>query len=368
MRSPFCIAMAVCVFAAAARAQDESAPERKFAVPVWHPDARWQIERFAGCEAPGHLDGARLEMEYYSAGLLGPLYRGPGAGRYTFGSYDPNSERGHTVAGGARGYLDGPFSRARFGGWDYVVRSQAATSPDQRYHFFTDGYNGHVLRRLDLKEQEVRTLLPDTRGLLGLAVNRDNKLLVLKQGGDLLLLDPDGKTENGPKLRLEEQIKDQWGASLALDEAHDRLYATAYAPKRWYIWYWDLKDGSFHGVLPIAQEGQPQRGRNEPGPFDGVNLYGEGSVLFGPDDTERRFLYAGRVDTWSFFRLDLEERQIWALTAEGGGKGEYGVARFINQGKPSRVPFYGGGRWLDDGSFISKVHSPYIVWRFRRIK
>jgi hypothetical protein len=369
------LAALACIGPAAAQqgpAEGQAAPSpasrpaetKKFDIPVWHADARWEIELYAGCSSPGHLDGPRLEMEYFSAGGMGRLYRPKGAGRYVFSSYDPDTERGHEVAGGAQGYLDGPFSRARFGGWDYVVRSQAAGSRDGRYLYFTDGYNGHVLRCLDLKTQWVRTLLPDTRGLLGLTTDPQGRLFVLKGDGQIVLVSPEGATENGVKVSMPQQIPG-WGASLAFDEVHQRIYATAYGMKDWYVWYWDLKGGSFVGVLPIPPAGAPRRARNEPGPFEGTNLYNEGSVLFGPDDPQKRFLYVGRVDTWGLFRLDLEKKEVWALTAEGKSPR---VARFIGQGRPATVPFYGGGGWQADGSIVSTVHSPYNTWRFRRVK
>ena len=342
----------------------------KFDTPIWNPKARWQIERFAGCDARGHLDGPRLEMESFSPGVGSRAYQAmDGGGRYGFGCYDPGTGRGHLVAGSARGYLDGPFSRARFGGWDYVVRGRSATSPEGRYYFFTDGYNGHVLRRLDYEKQEVQTLLADTRSLKGMVPDSKGRLWLLKSDGELICLMPDGKAEKGTRLSLEEKIG-AWGVSLAIDEKNARIYATTYGAAKWHVWFWDLKDGSFHGVLPIAAKDAPQRARNEAGPFEGVNLYNEGSVSFGPDDPDYRFLYVGRIDTWTFFRLDLKERHVWVLSPDGKNKGWEGqVVRFIDKGAPSgQLPCFGGGRWEEGGSFLGLSHSPFAGWRFKRIE
>lgn len=341
---------------------------KKFSAPVWDPGARWQMEKLAGIEVAGHLDGPRLEMEYSSAGILNPIYRPVGQGKFAYGSYDPATERGHIVAGWAQGYLDGPFSRARFGGWDYVNRCKYAASADGRYFFLTDVYNGRVLRRLDAVKQEVVTLLPDTKGLLGMTPSSDGRLYVLKSGGATVIVGTDGTTKPGPQFKIREKIKPAWGASLALDEKNGRIYASAFSSKNWYVWYWSLADGSFHGVLPIAKEGEPARSKSVPGPFKGTTLYNQGSVMFGPDDPDYRFLYGGRTDTWNFFRMDLEKKVIACLGIESGGRGKPTIVKFIESGKPARVKFYGGGRWLEDGSFGSQVHSPRIAWRFRRVK
>ena len=339
---------------------------KEFGIPVWHPKARWQTENFAGCGVPGHLDGPRLQMEDWSRGILSRLYRPAGAGRYVYSAYDSVTGRGHAVAGGAQGYLDGPFSRARFGGWDYVTRSRGARSPDGRYLYRTDGYNGHALRCLDLKTQTVKTLLPGAKGVRGIVAG-SRGLYILRDGGQFTLLNPEGKIELGLKVELKENVH-RWGTSLALDEKHGRIYATSYATKNYYVWYWDLKDGSFHGVLPTPKKSGKDRGRNKPGPFDGTNLYGQGSVFFGPDDPDKRFLYVGRIDTWNLFRLDLKKRVIAALDQKGGRRGQPRIVWFSDTKMGGRVPSYGGASWMKDGSFQSTVHSPYVTYRFRRIK
>lgn len=342
----------------------------KFSIPVWHSDARWQVEPFAGCGLVGNLDGPRKEMEFFSVGKMSTCYQPNGAGKYVFGSYDDTTERAHLVIGSARGYLDGPFSRARFGGWDYVVRSTSTSSLDGRYYYVTDGYNGHVLRRLDFEKQEVTTILPDAKNFLGIVSGSKGRLYVMHSTGEIEIINEDGKSEKKVKLQFEGKMGG-WGFSLAIDEKKNRLYSTAYAQKNYYIWYWDLKDGSFHGVLPTPEKSGKDRGRNVPGPFEGTNLYGEGTVMFGPDDPDCRYLYTGRTDTWNFFRLDLEKQEICALKIEsGGGKDKAPrIVSFSNKEEAAgKLPFYTGGVWRADGSFVSLVHSPFDAWIFRRIK
>lgn len=349
-------------------AGDVEAPKQaKFPIPVWHSDARWEVEgHFAGSSAPGFLDGPRQQSQPV-AGSVSLLYGPTQAGRNLLLSYDSETELVHIVAGSARGYLDGPFSRARFGRNSYTSRPRFAASPDRRYFYLLDAENQLALRRCDLEKQEVITIRRSVKDYGGMTVDVKGKLLLI-DGGELLWLDESGKQEKKLSLKMEEKVRGIGGAgaSLALDEVQDRLYATGFGTKKWYVWYWDLKDGSFHGVLPMPEKGAARK-RNEAGPFAGTDLYGEGSVFFGPDDPKKRYLYTARVDTFGLFRLDLEKQHIAALTVEAP-KGKPAVAYFIDKGSPARVPVYGGARFADDGSILSSVHSPFVATRLKRIK
>ncbi len=343
-----------------------------FSIPVWHADARWQIERYAGCGIGGHLEGPRLEMEYSSANMNDSAYSTRG-GKYHYAVQDTKADRGHSVTGGARGTLDGPFSRARFGGFDYVVRIREVTTQDKRYHFLLDRYNGGFLRRLDFKEQMVKTIRKEA-DILGLTVGDSGQLYLLDQSMQIIHADVDGKSLSKP-VQAQGEIKvGHWGASLAVDEKNGKLYATGFKnSKAWYIWSWDLKDGRFEGVLPMTPKGKSKRGRNVPGAFEGVDLYDEGRICFGPDDPEKRFLYTARTDTWSLFRLDLKKKEIWALTTDdrwGKGPGKINAtARFIKDGKVKNVPCYSNIQWVQPhGSFVSNIHTPYDVYRFKRVR
>lgn len=229
--------------------------------------------------------------------------------------------------------LDGPLSRARFGGTDYSHRSRGAGSPDGRYVFLTEPYFGGALRRIDLVEQEIKTIpMPPKTGIGGMTADNEGHLIILVAYSDrLAFLNAEGKIEKELKLDMQEQVG---GATfpcyLNMDDVNGRIYASGYGSKKWYVWYWDLKDGSFHGVLPISQKDDPgKRKRNEAGPFKGTDLYNEMGSYFGPDDPKRNFLYVSPNDTMTFFRLDLSKEEIWACTREKD------CVRFIGSGLPS---------------------------------
>jgi hypothetical protein len=356
-----------CFLFTALKLAGEEQPRPKFGVPLWHPDAEWEVDAdFAGCNALGFLDGPRRESQPF-AGPPDLLYGPTQGGRNLILAYDEKTEFVHIAAGSARGFLDGPFSRARFGLESYNSRCSWGRSPDRRYYYMTDVSNKHALRRLDLQEQEVKTIRRDIKDFGGMTVDNKGKVLLI-QGKDLLWLDADGKKEKSLGLTLEESISGigGWGASLAHDEVNGRLYATAFGSKNWYVWYWDMKDGSFHGVLAVPPK-DGGRKTNEAGPFEGTRLYNEGTVYFGPDDLKRRFLYTGRVDTDGLFRLDLEKKVVAAMTLVSE-KGKKPKARFIDTGAPSRVPVYATMNITDQGDIVSWRFSPYIATRLKRIK
>jgi hypothetical protein len=296
----------------------------------------------------------------YSEPSFSPLF-GPDAGNQpAIYSHDAKIERVHIVAGGSAGYLDGPFSRARFGGWSYGARSTGARSPNGRFVYFTEPYYDKVLRQLDLKEQRASTVSLPKGTVISLASDDEGNLYTLMDGGTLLILDAaQGKVTRTIKLDPgTESIGYALSWSTTLDTVNNRLYATKFGAKSWYIWYWDIKDGSFHGVLAIPQEGEPVRpkppdggiGGCLPGPFKGTKLYNEGSVYFGPDDPQRRFLYTSRVDTPTFFRLDLEKQELWVFAIDKDKK----VFRFIGPGETGALGTgVDGLNVLPDGGFMS---------------
>jgi hypothetical protein len=197
------------------------------------------------------------------------------------------------------------------------------------------------------------------------------KLLVVTQTGLLRLNAVDGAKEGEVKLAEVEKVRryTRGFAPAVVDEVHNRLYVGLGHPG-WYVWYWDLKDGSFHGVLPKTPENGKSRLRNQPGPFEGTSWYAEvGTLSFGPDDPDKRFIYATNNDTWQFFRLDQEKRQVAAIVMEGGGKGgKPMIARFSETEVSGRVPVYLYHKWLDDGSVTFYTHSPVTAPLFKRVK
>ncbi len=343
--------------------------ENSFPRPVWHPDARWQVEKFAGTGARGHLDGPRLEIEDYCNGRpMARVFQPLGAGRYQYSGLDPLSGRVHRVSGGARGTLDGPLSRARFGGWDYVARNHLARSPDGRYLYILEGYNRHRLRYIDLQQQWVGTLFPRLTQLRGIAVGDDGTIYLVQHPQQLWTISPDHqKLRRGPRLQISRPAN-AWGYSLAVDQQRGRLYATKYRTPDYYIWYWDLSTGQYHGVLPTPKTSGKDRGRNVPGPFEGTNLYEQGVVLFGPDDPDKRFLYTPRTDTFQLIRLDLQRRMVAILASEKGPDGSRWWKFSDEPHRPQRVPLYGNMHWLPDGSFLSGTHSPWHSYLFRRVR
>ena len=296
--------------------------------PGLAPRLRWEVDLgrgrfgernlFAGCTAPGFLEGPRRESQPFG-GEVRLLYGPTQAGRNVILGYDPETEFVHIAAGSACGYLDGPFSRARFGTASYGHRPSWAHTPDQRYWFMTDVANQHALRRFDVAKQEVTTIRR-TKGFGGMTANEKGQLLLI-EGDALLWLGADGKQEKSLRLKLQESIAGIGGAgaSLALDDVHGWLYATVYGPKQWYIWYWDLKDGSFHGVLPVPAK-DAGRKMNEPGPFVGTRIYGEGSVFFGPDDPQMLSLFSAGGHLRSLPARPGEERNLGADGHDRQGK------------------------------------------------
>jgi hypothetical protein len=154
------------------------------------------------------------------------------------------------------------------------------------------------------------------------------------------------------------------GTSLAVDEKHGRLYGTTYRAEPWYVWYWDLKDGSVHGVLPNSANEPGARQQGEAGPFEGTVLYNHGEICWGPDDPEKRFLYVTRVDDHNLYRLDLKCEVIEVFSAEEG--------RFVDRGKGDGSPLYMyPPHWLPDGSFVGFVPwymQPNHCKLFKRVK
>ncbi|MCX7806117.1 MAG: hypothetical protein N3A38_13125, partial [Planctomycetota bacterium] len=341
----------------------------RFATPVWHPDARWEKskERFAGLDvggtySMGELDGPRREIINRTIGR--PLLHSglSSSGRYVYMSYDAKTERYHGVTAGAAGYLDGPFSRARFFGDDYLPRQafRETSSPDGRYaYLISDKWGDARLRCLDFAEQKVSTLATGSATPLNVAVGESGKLYVVNYSHELVVLDPkDGwKAVHTVKLDTAEQLN-ALSNSLAADEVHGRIYASSYRPKSWYVWYWDIRDGSLRGVLPMPGMDGPAReggmGGAAPGPFKGTRMYGECTVGFGPDDPGKRFLYVGSIDDPSFYRLDLEKQWFYKFDSTKGV--------FIGEGgrRHPEVTYAVLPTWFEDGSFMGTYQ---FLWR-----
>jgi hypothetical protein len=292
--------------------------------------------------------------------LAFPQHGGP----HMIWAYDGKAERFHAVAGSTRGCVDGPFSRARFGGTGYFAYPTVALSPDARYEARTDPHAGNAVRVLDFKEQMVRTVVPSGAGTQSLVINSKGRLRTV----DLAT----GKTAGEITLKATQGLGQGVGRGLALDEKHNRLYVSGDDAKNgkdarnngsWFVWYFDLNDGgSFHGVLSGDGLGPYA------GPFDGYKGYGYGeqTVYFGPDDPDYRFLYMRVTDTSTFMRLDLEKRMVAACS--GAPHNQTGPVMFIESGAPNPTTSHMGGIWLPNGDFIMSGIRSTAAPFYRRVK
>jgi len=275
-----------------------------FSIPVSHGDARWMRRgRFAGLGIQGYLDGPRLQMRSYNPpGRFGFFETG---GEYVFRAYDEQTGRYITLAGSARGYLDGPFSRARFGGWGYSATLRAACAPDGSLYVLEPLLG--VVRRLDFEREQVTTVTHETDGARALAFDELGVLYLAGYGNTIRRVHPSGASDT----QSIEPAFISHGFGVAMDNKHDRLYGANRCAGNWYVWYWDLaSQGKFVGVLAIPGEGETKRALNATGPFEGTWLHCPSGIAFGPDDPDHRYLYYGGGDNTTFFRLDLVKQWI----------------------------------------------------------
>lgn len=338
-----------------------------FDIPVWHPDARWEVpkESFANTtRLPGVLDGERRGALQYA--VTWPKLQGGfvGSGRHVFESYDAKNERYHPATRGAMGLLDGPFSRARFSYDDYGDPHMQVRSQNGRFFYISEWWSGRV-RVLDFTKQMVSTV--PVQGVAVSADGESGKLYVVKDWNPittLTVLSPGPEWKTLETIALQgKQSGNVLGLVLAVDEKRGRLYGrTVYSNNPWYVWYWDLKDGSYHGLLPIKPRGTPGlRRQGEAGPFTGTLLYGHGQLGWGPDDPEKRHLYLTNVDDGALYRMDLDTETLMVLNKEG---------RFVDKGIGIMASYARMPVWMEDGSFVGR-HGEFpglYISYFRRIK
>ena len=350
-------------------------------LPVTDPGARWvaDSENFAGLDFMGYLDGPRHEMRSQESPGLAFF---EGGGDYVLRALDPKTDRYFTVAGGARGYLDGPFSRARFGGWGYGGGLVTACAPDGTLYIAETTLN--VVRRLDFAKQEVTTVIsnPGAVGLgnfYDLVIDSKGKIYFLGDftytGIGLAVTDLQGNVQQPTVGPLGGQHPDH-GFSMALDEKNNRLYAANRCTGAWYVWYWDLANGgAFVGVLPIPDPTDPStRPRDVAGPFKGAHLWCPGGIGFGPDDPDYRYLYYGGGDYPSFWRLDLQAQMIDTFAPADAGETPSPGDMAFNQ-PPSELQWESIGTWgafpiwgnQNNDILISVPIAPSLM-HFRRVQ
>lgn len=368
--------------ASAGEAAATASKPRKFDTPVWDPSAEWVIDgAYSGSGAAGDMDGPRLDF-------LGRRYpRVAGFSNMVLNEsndhvsqvYIADLDRIHKAAGSATGYLDGPFSRARFIAGGYSARGKTATSPDGRYVYMTEPWLGLCLRQIDYGRQQVRTLIKNV-SILGLACGDKVPLYLLNKDYQIVMMDADAKVIREIKAQMPEgSTIGNWGCTLLLDEEKDRLYASRQASGQidWFIWYWDLNDGTFHGVLPMTVGeydpktmkgwGPPRVGRGHLfGTFEGTGWYPELWIRFKPGDTERNHIWAGCTDMSNVWVLDLKAKQTHMLIRDGD------KAVWAKPGADSyaRLSVHGGFGWATDGTDDFYVPTngggPFI--RYKRVK
>ncbi len=356
------------------------APEApKFATGVNNPGAQWtrDPEPYAGSGLSGYLDGPRREMMCRNAPSVGWWFE-PG-GDFTIRKYNRLNERFYTIAGRARGCLDGPLSRARFGGIGYMHSHDVAASPDGRFIYFTEPDMSGLLRRIDFVKGEVATLSKDLR--FG-AMTADSKGRIYGLNRDSLsILDPDGKLVETRKMDFTGagNVNRLFGAfmNIALDEVHNRLYAANRAPggADWTIWCWDLANSDkFIGVLPIPKEGEPKRTLNETGPFKGTVQRCPGGISFGPAryNPDRRWLYQGGGDNTTFYRLDLDRQVIDTFgPVNPSERPPYKTLGWVHA---KWLPFGSISKWCgtptfdEEGNIYLGISLSGVITRYTRVK
>lgn len=300
-------------------------------LPVTDPNARWERVKdpdagssfWAGTTVPGYLDGPRLETRSFAPTMPAFFEHG---NDYVLRAWDPETDRFVTVAGGARGYLDGPFSRARFSGWGYGGGLTTACAPDGALFIAESALR--VVRKLDFETQTVSTVLRDITPL-AIAASADGTTLYVVDWDKVSVVDRATWT-TVRSFPFTTDARPAHGFSIALDDKHQRLYAANRCSGAWYVWYWDLADGTFHGVLPLLPPTAPQRPQNVPGPFEGAALHCPAGISFGPDDPDYRYLYYGGGDSTTFWRLDLTGRMVDAFGPDDASRQPYMVFRFTH--------------------------------------
>lgn len=298
-----------------------SSPPSKFSTPVWDPTAQWeQAGYYQGSTPQGDLDGPIRDIIIRNLdGVLStnaPMF---GTSELTCLFHDTLLKRAHAVAGSARGYLDGPFSRARFLGADRCRpnRGSRARTRDGQYIFITEPHAKQALRRIDFGKQQVTTLLKDKSPTLGLAVT-DTELYVVAYDNTLTVMDFDGKPKRKVKLVLPKATTGKpaiiggWGCKLLVDASRRRLYGArahnSTIPHS--VWYWNIDTGAFTSLVPYHKEGTVPR----TGPLNNIGWYPDlWGLYFGPDDPNRLQIYVHVDHCGGTHRIDLQQKKVWGM-------------------------------------------------------
>jgi len=228
--------------------------------------------------------------------------------------WDVETGRVTTVAGSACGYLDGPVARARFAGWGYNGGANISTSRDGKHILLRDR---RLWRHVDLDAGKVETVCPFMDG--------GNVMIVKDKSGEVYAFRADGKEmpdcAGYRKLKIAPFQHDFKGrgkkgayiggfiSGWALDAENMKFYwHSRNAP-----WVCDLKTGE---TRVLTTRGKNPRPGDVTGSFEGMSWHcpsGMGISRGG------RYLFIGGGDSGSFYRLDLEKKDIdrFARLADG---------------------------------------------------
>ena len=350
----------------AAKTPTAGTPAPTFSTPATDPGAEWEDKGLwaGGVGVYGYLDGPRHEALFYARPSPSGLFQEDGYANI-FRAYDPKTDRFMTVIGcGSEGTIDGPFSRARLGGWGYSSSGGMASGSSSRYKYMsTREGDKDVLRRLDFKKRVLERAAADV-DVTGCQICMFEGGFFLLRGNNLRKVSDDGKLL--AEYTLDKAPKESLGP---YDPKNDRLYGSSReGGGGWVAWGWDLKaGGKFFGLLLAgnAPENLPHRKQCATGPFKGSYFYCPGGLGFGPGDSVYRYLYMGGGDEANMYRLDLE-KQEWVKLVRTADKKRW---QFGEAAAGVQAWDAGGGIvWANDGT--DNMYPGYRGWcrSYERVK
>ena len=350
---------------------------KKFSTPVTAPGAVWELDRecWAGFKhwTTGYLDGPRKEAMSYAGDSLHPDGFFEDGAEWVFRAYDPETERFYTAAGGAGGDLDGPFGRARFAGWGYAAGASTMTQ-DGRFVYVVclpGGKHKSSVKRLDTEKRVVTTVHRAVGWSPPIPACGPDGTVYVYDGSKVHVYPVEGAKR---VIDLERACKTR---GAAYDPKHDRLYgANRATTKDWTIFYWDLKTGKFHGVLPSPDnpinEGKV-RAQMATGTFKHTKLWCPGGLSFGPDDPDCRYIYVGGGDENCMYRFDLEKETFLKTVPVAKDSAQFGFGESGGRVRPPKGWYGTGGIWWRRAHWDQDkdtMYGPYrgFCQRMRRVK
>jgi hypothetical protein len=218
--------------------------------------------------------------------------------------YRDETKRIVTLAGSARGSMDGPLPRARFGGWSYNSTNLISVSKDGKHAFVRDTLGGSMWRHIDFEKETVSTIGP----------YRDRKrdlMIVRDKGGEVYAFQTNG--ENPPDCPGYRKLK---AAPFKLGWNPDKCVLDV--EKMRFYWHHrgpplvcDLKTGKVEKLTSTASE---LRRPDTSGPFDTMKWHCPTGMGISPGG---RYLFVGGGDSYSFYRLDLRKKHIHIFSRDG---------------------------------------------------